>query len=191
LKQLGYDWIEFHQGRAEELPFADEAFDAVVGVAFLHFTDRSRALCEMRRVVRPGGIVASYHPTKFTEPPKFFREWFAPLFDLAAKRNERPKDYLPYEEEVLDAFRNAGLQDIVSARADVTTLYHDPVKVVRHFMEGVGWFGEELNMLPWKARLDLVESLKESGRQVCNRYSDKERIIHFPNQMVKGYVPLV
>lgn len=188
LQSLNYNWVEFQQGRAEELPFSDGMFDAVIGVAFLHFTDRPSALREMRRVVRPGGIVASYHPIKLTTPPLFLREWFASLFDMAEKRNEQIKDYLPMYKEVLDAFQDADLQNIESKSNDIKNLFHDPMKVVRHFIEGVGWFGEELNPLPWKARMDVIESLKQKGHQVCQKYSKDERIIYNPWQMVKGYV---
>jgi ubiquinone/menaquinone biosynthesis C-methylase UbiE len=41
---------------AEELPFADASFDAVMCVSMLHHVgDRARALAEQRRVLRPGG----------------------------------------------------------------------------------------------------------------------------------------
>jgi SAM-dependent methyltransferase len=43
---------------AEELPFADESFDLVLGHAILHhIPDLPRAFAEMRRVLRPGGLV--------------------------------------------------------------------------------------------------------------------------------------
>lgn len=44
-----------HDGVAEAIPLADASVDAVtVGHAF-HWFDRSRALAEIRRVLRPGG----------------------------------------------------------------------------------------------------------------------------------------
>jgi ubiquinone/menaquinone biosynthesis C-methylase UbiE len=48
----------FVLGRAEELPFADAAFDAAVSAQSFHWFDRSRALAELVRVVRPGGTIA-------------------------------------------------------------------------------------------------------------------------------------
>jgi ubiquinone/menaquinone biosynthesis C-methylase UbiE len=50
---------ELRQGVAEDLPFADGVFDATLSMLVLQeFPDRRAALGEMRRVTRPGGIVA-------------------------------------------------------------------------------------------------------------------------------------
>ncbi len=51
--------IDWHEGRAEALPFAEASFDAVASqFAFMFFQDRERALQEMHRVARPGAAVA-------------------------------------------------------------------------------------------------------------------------------------
>lgn len=49
----------FMIGDATGLPFADASFDAVVSVMVLHQTRLELALVEMRRVVRPGGLVVN------------------------------------------------------------------------------------------------------------------------------------
>lgn len=51
--------IEWRLGAAEELPFENECFDAVVSqFGLMFFTDRRAALSEMMRVLRPGGQLA-------------------------------------------------------------------------------------------------------------------------------------
>jgi demethylmenaquinone methyltransferase/2-methoxy-6-polyprenyl-1,4-benzoquinol methylase len=53
------DRIELRESRAEELPFADEEFDALTFTYLLRYVDDVPAtLRELVRVVRPGGTVA-------------------------------------------------------------------------------------------------------------------------------------
>jgi ubiquinone/menaquinone biosynthesis C-methylase UbiE len=48
--------VDFQQGNASRLPFADGSFDLIVcRAAFKNFSEPVRALTEMRRVLRPGG----------------------------------------------------------------------------------------------------------------------------------------
>jgi SAM-dependent methyltransferase len=51
--------IEWREGRAEALPFADGTFDAVVSqFGMMFFDDKPQALREMMRVLEPGGRLA-------------------------------------------------------------------------------------------------------------------------------------
>ena len=48
----------FAEGDAEALPYADGQFDIVLCMhSFHHYPDPDRALCEMKRVLRPGGVL--------------------------------------------------------------------------------------------------------------------------------------
>jgi demethylmenaquinone methyltransferase / 2-methoxy-6-polyprenyl-1,4-benzoquinol methylase len=59
--------VELIEGQAEELPFADESFDAVTFTYLLRYVDDPQAtVSELARVVRPGGRVASL---EFGVPP--------------------------------------------------------------------------------------------------------------------------
>ena len=50
--------VEVRQAAAEQLPFADEAFDVLVSrYSAHHWTDWQRGLREARRVIRPGGTL--------------------------------------------------------------------------------------------------------------------------------------
>ncbi|BDZ43069.1 hypothetical protein GCM10025865_23680 [Paraoerskovia sediminicola] len=56
----GVDNVEFRQANAYELPFDDGSFDVVFAHQVLqHLSDPIAALREMRRVTRPGGLVAN------------------------------------------------------------------------------------------------------------------------------------
>jgi len=59
-------------GQAEHLPFADGAFDALMFTYLLRYVDDPMAtLCELARVVKPGGVVASLD--FFVPPHRFWR----------------------------------------------------------------------------------------------------------------------
>jgi SAM-dependent methyltransferase len=49
-------------GRAEALPFRDDAFDGVAALDVVEHTDDVRTLAEIARVVRPGGVVLVHVP---------------------------------------------------------------------------------------------------------------------------------
>jgi ubiquinone/menaquinone biosynthesis C-methylase UbiE len=52
---------QFRLGEAQALPFADNSFDAAaMALAITFVPDPGKAVAEMARVVRPGGIVATY-----------------------------------------------------------------------------------------------------------------------------------
>src|SRR6185295_18635827 len=55
------------QGDAMALPFPDSSFDvAVMALVIFFVPDPAKALAEMARVVRPGGIIATYAWDLFT-----------------------------------------------------------------------------------------------------------------------------
>ena len=63
----GFD-IEFVDGDAEALPFADGSFDAVISVLGVMFTaDQEAAASELLRIARPGGTIAlaNWTPSSF------------------------------------------------------------------------------------------------------------------------------
>jgi ubiquinone/menaquinone biosynthesis C-methylase UbiE len=56
--KVGLTNARFEVGRAEELPAADESFDAAFEHTLLeHVADPLRALREMRRALKPGGVI--------------------------------------------------------------------------------------------------------------------------------------
>lgn len=54
--QLGFDNLEFREGRAEDLPILDQSVDLVISNGVLNLVpDKVRAYREVHRVLRPGG----------------------------------------------------------------------------------------------------------------------------------------
>jgi demethylmenaquinone methyltransferase/2-methoxy-6-polyprenyl-1,4-benzoquinol methylase len=75
VRSAGASGIAFALGRGEQLPFPDDAFDAVSFTYLLRYVDDPAAtLRELARVVRPGGTLANL---EFLLPPsRFWRAWW-------------------------------------------------------------------------------------------------------------------
>ncbi|HEU5473548.1 MAG TPA: class I SAM-dependent methyltransferase [Actinophytocola sp.] len=51
--------VDFHLADMRELPFPDATFDAALAIESIsHISDRTQAYAEIRRVLRPGGVIA-------------------------------------------------------------------------------------------------------------------------------------
>jgi len=73
LRRLGVE-AELHTGDLFAMPFAEDAFDALVCLSVLeHLTRLGDALTEFRRVVRAGGIAVVCFPTRNRITDGFFR----------------------------------------------------------------------------------------------------------------------
>jgi len=74
--------VTYMLGRAERLPFVDNAFDAVTCSSGVHWFDQERFFAELRRVVRPGGWIGLYdHYFMGMLGVDAFRAWARELFD--------------------------------------------------------------------------------------------------------------
>ena len=77
LSELGLPNIEARQAAAEEMPFEDAAFDTVVStLVFCSVSDPSRAMKEVRRVLKPGGTF------RFVEHVRDDESWRGRLQDF-------------------------------------------------------------------------------------------------------------
>jgi demethylmenaquinone methyltransferase/2-methoxy-6-polyprenyl-1,4-benzoquinol methylase len=83
-KSSEIEWIE---GDALALPFADGSFDAVtIGFGLRNLPNVERGLAELRRVLRPGGRLAILEITRPSGPlAPFYRFWFDGVIPLAGK----------------------------------------------------------------------------------------------------------
>jgi SAM-dependent methyltransferase len=84
--------IEYRVGSAEESRLEDRTVDLVAAATALHWFDFDRFHSEVKRVMRPGGVLAawSYH-VGHAEPPfdrflgRFYREIVSPYFAAGAR----------------------------------------------------------------------------------------------------------
>jgi len=93
--------ITFRSGDAEKIPFSDQTFDAItVAFGVRNFEDLSLGLREMKRVLRPGGIMMIL---EFSQPSSFpmkqayhfYSRFFIPLIGRKVSRHPEAYQYLP------------------------------------------------------------------------------------------------
>lgn len=70
------DGVELVEARAEALPFADGAFDAVLAQFVVHLLDRPRAFAELHRVLSEDGVLW----IKTSDPDRLGGHWLARPF---------------------------------------------------------------------------------------------------------------
>jgi ubiquinone/menaquinone biosynthesis C-methylase UbiE len=69
--------VVVEQGDVTHLPFVDDHFDKVLSIHSIYFwPDRARALEELRRVLRPGGVLVSTLTTGKNESAASGSDWF-------------------------------------------------------------------------------------------------------------------
>jgi SAM-dependent methyltransferase len=118
--------IDWRQGDATSLPFADESFDVVVSqFALMYFPDRTAALKEMVRVLRPGGRlgIAVWGPFERATG-------YVILTEIAQRRcGQAAADVLTApvalgdKDKVVDLFNAAGISEVVVELRDGTITF--------------------------------------------------------------------
>jgi demethylmenaquinone methyltransferase / 2-methoxy-6-polyprenyl-1,4-benzoquinol methylase len=130
-ERLGPD-VRLVEGRAEQVPFADESFDGVTFTyLFRYVADPAATLRELARVVRPGGTVAGLEfalPRGIWRPPweLYVRVGLPIAGRIISPGWARVGDFLGPsirdfyarwpEDRILAAWRDAGIRDVRSQR---------------------------------------------------------------------------
>jgi SAM-dependent methyltransferase len=108
--------VDVRRGTAEELPLADDEFDAALAQLVINFAaDPERGVQEMRRVVRPGGVVAAC-VWDYSGEMTLLREFWQAAASLDPERvagvDERVAMAFDEEGELAELFRGAGLENV-------------------------------------------------------------------------------
>lgn len=119
------DRIEMIQGDSENLPFADNSFDAItVGFGIRNFEDLEKGLSEILRVLKPGGIFVILEtsvPTKFPfrQGYFFYTQNIMPFMGKLFSKDQKAYKYLsdsaknfPFGEELNNILRKVGFKGV-------------------------------------------------------------------------------
>ena len=162
--------IEWHQGSALALPFADRAFDVVLcqhGLMF--FPDRLKALGEMRRVLTHGGRVAI---SVWTGPSPYFtaqREALARYISVEAASTSTVAFSLGDADEFSGLLTGAGFRDVVVHRVPLTLRLPAPEEFVLRHLSALPP-AELIAAASEDTRAALVAHIKDATRPYVDGY---------------------
>ena len=156
--------VRFETGDAQSLPAPDESFDAAVSGLVLNFVpDQPRAAAEMKRVVRPGGIVAAYvwDYAGGMEMMRHFWDAAAAVDPRAAELDEGRRFPICRPEALGRLFEtNGAFGDIATRAIDVPTVFRDFDDYWTPFLGGQGPAPTYCASLADDTRAELRERLR-------------------------------
>ena len=139
--RLGSERARFEIGDAQSLPLAGASVDAVVSGLVLNFVPQpARAMAEMRRVARPGGVIGAYvwDYAEGMELMRCFWDSAVALDPAAQDLDEGPRFPICRPEPLSQLFAEAGLAGVETRAIDVPTVFRDFDDYWKPFLGGQG-----------------------------------------------------
>jgi SAM-dependent methyltransferase len=162
--------ISFEVGDAQQLRFADNSFDRTVSLLVLNFVpDRTRALAEMIRVTRPGGIIAAA-VWDYGGDMEMLRTFWDQAVSLKPEMAERDERHMPLSRkgELGALWRQHRLLNVSEEALTIPTRFSSFDDYWAPFLEKQGPAGAYVAMLGdderERLRLRLRERLVGKGR---------------------------
>lgn len=154
--------VRFEVGDAQALHLPDAAFDRTLSMLVINFVpDRGRAMAEMIRVTKPGGIV-SVAVWDYGGDMEMLRTFWdeARASDSAAAALDEADMPLAKQGELGALFRDAGLTDVREAPLTVTLRFASFDDYWEPFTLGQGPAGAYVAKLPADRQAQLRERLR-------------------------------
>ena len=131
----------FLVGDLQALPLANGAFDAAVSGLVLNFvSDQLRAVTEMARAVRPGGVLAVY-VWDYAGGMQFIRHFWDAAIALnpaAAALNQGERFPICRPEPLAALFQSGGLQEVAVRSIEIQTVFRSFDDYWAPFLGGQG-----------------------------------------------------
>lgn len=151
------------QGQAQALPYDDNEFTTAVSGLVLNFVeDRSRAVAEMKRVVRSAGLVALY-VWDYAGHMQIMRHFFDAARELdprASEFDEGVQAPVCRPGPLMELFREAGLVDIEVQSLDLPAAFDSFEDYWTPFLGGTGSAPKYCTSLTVEAQSRLREKLR-------------------------------
>ena len=182
------DRVTFEVGNAQEMRFEDGAFDCSLSLLVLNFIpDPPKALLEMKRVTRQGGIVAAA-VWDYAAGMEMLRSFWDAA--IALRPDDAPKDesHMPLSGrgELAALWRDQGLQDVVEEVLTIETAFSSFDDYWTSFTQKQGPAGAYVAGLPAAEREALQLRLRE---RLLGDGPDRPGVLNARAWAVRGVVP--
>ena len=186
--RLGSERATFEQGDAQRLRFSDASFDKTVSLLVVNFIpDRSRALREMNRVTRPGGVVAAA-VWDYAEGMEMLRVFWDEAVALDPSAGPKDERHMPLcrPGELAEFWRGQGMLDVQETALVVPLEFSSFDDFWEPFLAGQGPAGAYVAALSEEQRLTLAQRLRQ---RLHGQSGDGPITLSARAWAVKGIVP--
>jgi ubiquinone/menaquinone biosynthesis C-methylase UbiE len=153
--------VDVRLAGAEDMPFADDAFDAALAQLVVQFmTDSVRGVSEMARVTRPGGVVAACVWDFGTGRSPLSAIWSTAL-ELDPSVEDEGDRVGVRRGQLAQVFEQAGLEDVEESEVSVTVEHESFEAWWEPMTLGVGPAGSWLQRQPEDVRERVRERCRE------------------------------
>ncbi len=130
----------FEVGDAQELRFEDDSFAHCLSLLVVNFIpDPKKAMAEMARVTQQGGVIAAA-VWDYSDGMRMLRVFWDEAIALDPSADARDERHMPYcsENELVDLWRSAGLQEVESGSISIEQRFDSFDAYWQPFLLGTG-----------------------------------------------------
>jgi SAM-dependent methyltransferase len=182
------DLVRFEIGDAQQLRFPDATFERTLSLLVLNFIpDAAKALGEMIRVTRPGGMVAAA-VWDYGEGMQMLRVFWDEAIALDPAMDARDERHMPVcrKGELAALWRERGLQEVSEDALTIQTRFASFDDYWSPFLEKQGPAGEYVASLSAGERDQLQQRLR---RRLLGDGPDRPIVLAARAWAVRGTVP--
>lgn len=155
--------VSFEVGDAQQLPIESSRYDAVVtGLALNFIPDQTKALRELARVAKPGGMVAAY-VWDYADQMQFMRYFWDAVIALHLdpfELDEGRRFPICKPEPLAALFQSVGLDQVDVRSIDIPTRFRDFEDYWTPFLGGQGAAPSFVTSLADRDRIELRDYLQ-------------------------------
>ncbi|MCA1577473.1 MAG: class I SAM-dependent methyltransferase [Acidobacteria bacterium] len=166
--------VQFDEGDAENLPYEDASFDAVITMFGAMFAPRPELVAaELKRVVRPGGFIAMANWT----PTGFIGQMFKIVGSHVSPPPNMPSPLMWGSEDVVRERLREGISDLQTSRQSVNfILPFSPAQTVEQFLIYYGPTNKAYNTLDENGKAAFRRDLEQHWT-THNRATDGTTVV--------------